>query len=253
MSLRSSPSRPEATASPVGGFLATMLHVAAMSLWLGGLTVVVTAATEQPPDAGIAPCTAVLAAGVRRCHRGRIWPRQGVAPDRRARRGPRAPPTAAYSFVKTGLVIAMVALGALSRHFVQEGRLFGTARPAPQPAAPRSAPSALSLTTLPACAAHLAAEIGVGLAALAVTALLVNTRSAIGDTTTRSDRTASGQAIQGDRLAIVEVIPARSGRPAQLHVYIQSPGGTLSRPTLAPSATVWAPRPAAPPETSKNT
>jgi copper transport protein len=205
------------------GFLATMVHVAAMGLWLGGLAVVITSVTERPANDGLevvrrfSPIAftavgAVVASGLVN-----VW-RQVAAPGELT-----STPYGRLLLIKTGLVVAMVGLGALSRTVVRGGHLF---RPAPRPAG--AAVDTSRRDDVVRLRRNLGAEIGVGLAVLAVTALLVNTRPAIGDDTNSQDRVATGQAVQGDHIALVEIDPALAGRPVSLHVYLQSPGGTLA-------------------------
>ena len=77
-------------------------------------------------------------------------------------------------------------------------------------------------------------EVGLLVAVLALTALLVNVRPAISEATT----VASGAAVVGERTAQVVLDPARTGGTA-LHVYLTSPRGTLDRAQdIAVSATL---------------
>jgi copper transport protein len=218
------------------GFAATVVHLAAMSLWLGGLLLVVagvprswcwwTASRFSPWALG--SVVALAATGSVNAWR-QLGSLDGLTDSAYGR----------WLVVKLVLVVAVVAVAAVSRRMVRtdgdvagevlgyEPRPLSVGAAASDPGEREEAP-ALRRTVLLEVA-------GMALILMA-TAGLVNSPPPPSAPTT-----ASASVVVGDRIVQVELEPAVTGG-TEMHVYLSSPGGGLDR---ADEITVEASLPAA--------
>jgi copper transport protein len=111
--------------------------------------------------------------------------------------------------IKTGLVVVMVAVGALSRRVVHRQLALRPAGAAPAGGGPRMLRQRVLV------------EIGIGAVVLAVTAALMasNPAAASGGVVSRT-------LVSGDVVVSLTVDPARTG-PNEVHLYLSGPGGSL--------------------------
>lgn len=184
------------------GFIATVAHLAAMSVWVGGLVAVVTivgrerlltAAQQFSPLALGAVAVLAASGGVNG------WRQMGSID------GFTDSVYGRWLLVKLTLVVAVVAVAGVSRWVVRTAE------------APHLRLGALRRTTL--------VEV-VGIAViLAATAGLVNAAPPAGPPVEAT----SVSVVEGDRIAQLILDPAVTGGTV-MHVYISSPGGLLDRP-----------------------
>ena len=209
------------------GVVATVAHLAGMSVWIGGLTVLLVGVLRDPdPRDGLARVRAfspiafgavavVVVSGVVQAYR-QVGSLDALTDTDYGR----------LLLVKTAFVVVAVAVAWASRRLIQ--------------GAPETAPAALAAgaavlerddtddvsfrRTRRRLRRKVGAEIVLAAAVLAVTSLLVASAPAIADVSKPFNATIT----QGDRLASITVDPARTGRNT-LHVYISTPGGALDK------------------------
>jgi copper transport protein len=195
------------------------IHVAAMSVWLGGLVALLVAAIGGGFSGGLRRalirfsaiamgCVIVLfATGLFAS-----WRQVGFSV-----KGYFDTSFGNILLVKIGLVVVMVCLAAVSRSIVQKRRA------APLDA-PDSAVAAIDERTVGGLRRSVAGEVLIGIAVLAVTALLVNAapaRSALTPARFVSEVTSS----DGNMKIDIIVDPARTG-PNAIHIYTLNPDDT---------------------------
>ncbi len=217
--------------SALAGIVATVCHLSAMSVWVGGL--VLLAAVVLPTTG---PAVAV---GVTRRFSTfafvavAVIVASGLVQSWRQVGSLDALTTTTYGrilLVKTTIVAVLIGVGAVSRRALQRRLLDWHPTPVP-----RAVGAAVDLDEPPAAGAaddddavrrklrrSIGAEVLLAGAVLAVTSLLVATTPAIA--TTSGPFNAS--VLQGSRIANVAIIPAAVGRNT-LHVYVLTPGGSL--------------------------
>ena len=209
------------------GLLATVAHLGGMSVWIGGLTVLLMGVLRDPdPHDGFNRVRAfspiafgavvvIVVSGVVQAYRqvGSIDALTGTDYGR-------------LLLVKTAFVVVAVAVAWGSRRLIQ-----GSPEPAAVPLAAGAAVLERSDTDDAALRRvrrrlrrTVGAEIALAAAVLAVTSLLVASAPAIADVSRPFNATIT----QGDRLASITVDPARTGRNT-MHVYISTPGGALDK------------------------
>jgi copper transport protein len=209
-----------------------IVHLVSVSLWLGGLTLLVAAVLPRRRAAELAavvPRFSRLAAGAVAA----ILV-TGTFQGWREVRSTAALTGTTYGkllMVKSGLFATMVALGGLSRRWVRAR--YRT--PAPQLSfGPGTAAADPDADTVAHLRRTVGAETAVAVAVLAVTALLVNAQPA---------RSALAQPFSAELrtpqvLIDVTVDPAKAG-PAALHFYTLSPAGTVQEvPDLTATMTL---------------
>lgn len=190
--------------------VATIIHLAAMAAWLGGLVVLAAApaGTFWGTAQRLSPWALGAVVALALSGSFTAWRQLGSLADLTGSAYGR------WLVVKLGLVLLVVAAAATSRW------LLHTRRPDHVPAVRRT--------------------VGVELAGMA---LVLMATAGLVDTAPPSDApgTASASAVVGDRIVQVELDPAVTGG-TEMHVYLTSPGGGLDR---ADEITVSAELPAA--------
>lgn len=210
-------------------FVTDVVHLVGVSVWLGGLAVLVAAVLRRPTppaadDVGaIEPVVTrfsrvAFAAVVLIVVSGTVqgW-RQVGSYD--------ALLETAYGrllVTKVALVAAMLVAAALSRSWVRE-RIAGRRADA----GPEHSPSTGARLTV--LRRSVAAEAGGALAVVAVTALLVNAVPGGTASATGGGGPFSAQITEDDIVLSVEVVPAEVG-PVGLHLYVNEPSGAPVRP-----------------------
>jgi copper transport protein len=215
--------------APLVGLVVTVAHLAAMSVWVGGLVLLalVVLPTPSPAEAigvtrrfsawAFAAVVVVVASGLVQA-----WRQVGSL---------HAATSTTYGrtlLVKTALVVALVGVGALSRLALQR-RLFDW-RPAAV-AQPVGAAVAVDhdrtgvdddASVLRRLRRTVGAEVVLAGAVLAVTSLLVAAAPAVSAATGPFNTSV----VQGSRIADISIIPAGVGRNTT-HIYIITPSGSL--------------------------
>jgi len=209
------------------GLLATVAHLGGMSVWIGGLTMLLVGVLRDPdPHDGLARVRAfspiafgavavIVVSGVVQAYR-QVGSIDALTNTDYGR----------LLLVKTAFVVVAVAVAWGSRRLIQ-----GSPEPAPLALAAGAAVLERSDTddaslrrTRRRLRRTIGAEIALAAAVLAVTSLLVASAPAIADVGKPFNATIT----QGDRLASITVDPARTGRNT-MHVYISTPGGALDK------------------------
>jgi copper transport protein len=209
------------------GLLATVAHLGGMSVWIGGLTVLLVGVLRDPdPHGGLArvrtfspiafgAVVVIVVSGVIQAYR-QVGSIDALTSTDYGR----------LLLIKTAFVVVAVAVASGSRRLIQGS---------PEPASVALAAGAAVLERRDTDDASLrrtrrrlrrtiGAEVALAAAVLAVTSLLVASAPAIADVTKPFNATVT----QGDRLASITVDPARTGRNT-MHVYISTPGGALDK------------------------
>lgn len=210
--------------SPVAGHLAVdLVHLAAASVWVGGLVAATVALLPRREVAELRDAlprfsrlafgavVVVVATGV-----AQSWRQVGSIDALRST------PYGHLLIVKVVTVAVLVALGGMSRRWLQERLVVAPAdRPlvAAGPGAAVADPAAASVNRL---RASVGLEVVVAAVILAVTSLLVNAQPA----TSALRRPFSTELRSGPLLIDVVVDPAKVG-PAQVHFYTLSPEGAV--------------------------
>jgi len=198
-------------------FLLVAVHLTGAGVWLGGLAVLVlvtldragAATVDDRTDvvgrfsaAAFAVVAAIVVTGVLEA-----WRQLGTFHALRSTH------YGQLLLVKTGLVVAMLAVAALSRSVVSHRLSLRAVGAAPTVAEPRAL-----------LRRRVAAEVAIGVAVLGVTAALMasnpNPASASGPI--------SQTLVDRDVIASVTVEPARVG-PNGMHLYLSGPGGSLEK------------------------
>ncbi len=218
-----------------GGLVATIAHLAAMSVWVGGLVVLgaVVLPTLAAVDAidvarrfssmAFASVVVIVISGL-----AQAW-RQVGSID--------ALTSTSYGrilMVKTAIVLMLIGVGALSRHALQ-GRLLAVrqARPAQAAGAVGAAVAVderddrvdVDVTVVRRRLLRtVALEIALAVAVLSVTSVLVSTAPAVAEVSGPFNATV----LQGGRIANISIIPAAVGQNT-LHIYITTPAGSLDK------------------------
>jgi copper transport protein len=211
------------------GFLATVVHLGGMAVWLGGLSLLLVGVLREPDPGGalqrvrrfspiaFGAVMVIIASGVVQAYR-QVGSLDGL----------RSTDYGRLLLVKTAVVVVLVAVGWWSRRLLHRAPLSPTpARAAgaavvddPVTAAPADAVSAirrrLRLTV--------AAEVALAAVVLAVTSVLVASSPAATEVAKPFNTTIT----QGQRLASITIDPATVGRNT-LHIYISTPGGSLDK------------------------
>ena len=209
------------------GLVATVAHLAAMAVWLGGLVVLVVGVLREPdPNAALdrtrrfsaiafGAVAVIVVSGVVQAYR------QVGAID--------ALVDTEYGhllLVKTAVVVVLVAVAWWSRRLLYR---------APVTPAPAMAVGAAVLDDPVAAAPRVvavrrrmrltvSAEVALAAVVLAVTSLLVASSPAF----TEAAKPFNATIRQGQRLASIAVDPATTGRNT-VHIYISTPGGALDK------------------------
>jgi copper transport protein len=209
------------------GLLATVAHLGGMSVWIGGLTVLLVGVLRDPdPHDGLARVRAfspiafgavvvIVVSGVVQAYR-QVGSIDALTNTDYGR----------LLLVKTAFVVVAVAIAWGSRRLIQGA-------PGPAPVALAAGAAVLERSDIDDASLGrtrrrlrrtIGAEIALAAAVLAVTSLLVASAPAIADV----GKPFSATITQGDRLASITVDPARTGRNT-MHVYISTPGGALDK------------------------
>jgi copper transport protein len=210
------------------GFLATIAHVGAMAVWVGGLVVLLVGVLREPDAGGAVDRTrrfspvafgavaVIVASGVVQAYR-QVGSIDALRETEYGR----------LLLIKTGVVVALVAVAWWSRRLLPQ---------APVPASPVAAGAAVlddPLAPAPAAVAArlrrrlritVGAEVALAAVVLAVTSILVASSPAV----TEVAKPFNATIMQGSRLASLTIDPASVGRNT-LHIYISTPGGALDR------------------------
>jgi copper transport protein len=211
------------------GFVATVVHLGGMAVWLGGLTVLLVGVLREPDPGGaldrvrrfspiaFGAVAVIIVSGIVQAYR------QVGSID--------ALRTTDYGrllLIKTAVVVVLVAVGWWSRRLLHR---------APLPAAPALAAGAAvvddPVAAAPADTAGVirrrlrltvAAEVALAAVVLAVTSVLVASSPAATEVAKPFNATIT----QGQRLASITIDPATVGTNT-LHIYISTPGGSLDK------------------------
>jgi copper transport protein len=209
------------------GLLATVAHLGGMSVWIGGLTVLLVGVLRDPDShdglnrvrmfspIAFGAVVVIVVSGVVQAYR-QVGSLDALTNTDYGR----------LLLVKTAFVVVAVAVAWGSRRLIQGS---------PEPARVALAAGAAVLERTDTDDASLrrtrrrlrrtiGAEVALAAAVLAVTSLLVASAPAIAEVTKPFNATIT----QGDRLASITVDPARTGRNT-MHVYISTPGGALDK------------------------
>jgi copper transport protein len=219
-------------AAPVG-LLATLVHLGAISVWIGGLVLLGLAVLPVGPAVDAVAITrrfspvafwsvvAVVASGLVQ-----TWRQVGTLDALTST------PFGRVLVVKTAVVLVLIAVAARSRILLQ-ARLFArparTARAGEVGAAvatdePDQRATADAVVVRHRLLRTIALEIALAAEVLAVTSVLVATAPAV--TAARGPFNAT--IVNDARIANVTIIPAAAG-PNTLHIYITTPGGALDK------------------------
>ena len=216
------------------GIVATVGHLTAMSVWVGGL--VVLAAVVLPTTGAAVAVDVTRRFSALAFVAVAVIVASGLVQSWRQVGSLDALTTTTYGrilLVKTGIVVVLIGVAAVSRRVLQR-RLLDW-HPAP---VPRAVGAAVDVDQPPAPSADdddsvrrklrrsVGAEVVLAAAVLAVTSLLVATAPAIATTTGPFN----ASVLQGSRIANISIIPAAVGRNT-LHVYVLTPGGSLEAAT----------------------
>jgi copper transport protein len=212
---------------PAIGLLATVAHLGGMSVWIGGLTVLLVGVLRDPdPHDGLArvrtfspiafgAVVVIVVSGVIQAYR-QVGSIDALTNTDYGR----------LLLIKTAFVVVAVTVAWGSRRLIQ-----GSPEPAPVALAAgaavlerRDTDDGSVRRTRRRLRRTVGAEVALAAAVLAVTSLLVASAPAIADVTKPFNATIT----QGDRLASITVDPARTGRN-MMHVYISTPGGALDK------------------------
>jgi copper transport protein len=219
----------------LAGLFATMVHLGAMSIWVGGLVLLgVVALAALPAGDGIAvgrrfspiafwAVAAVVASGL-----GQAWRQVGSLSALTATTYGRV------LLVKTAVVVLLIAVAARSRSYLQD-RLLGRPRPHAVAVAgevgaavavdePDQRDAADTSAVRRRLLRTVGLEIALAAAVLGVTSILVATAPAV----TAATGPFNATVVEGTRIANITIIPAATG-PNTLHVYVTTPGGALDK------------------------
>jgi copper transport protein len=212
---------------PVVGSVATVAHVGAMSVWLGGLVVVLVGIVAWRSDVAgsaldvvrrfsglaFAAMTVIVVSGVVQAYR-QVGSVDALTSTTYGR----------LLIAKTVAVAVVLALAYAARRLVWAGPAAAPVAAAAGAAVLEDAPPVLDDPDRRQVRRLMIVEVAVAAVILAITSLLVATVPAIAQET----KPFNVSIVQGQRLASITVDPARRGRNA-LHVYIITPGGSLDK------------------------
>lgn len=209
------------------GLVATVVHLAGMSVWLGGLAMLFVGVLRDPDVAdgldrvrrfspiAFGAVAVIVASGVVQAYR-QVGSWDALTGTDYGR----------VLLVKTALVAATVVVAWFSRRLIQG---YSIGRPVARAAGAAVLEQAETADvdvrrTRRRLRTTIGAEVALAAAVLAVTSLLVATVPAVADVSKPFNATIT----QGQRLASITVDPARTGRNT-MHVYISTPGGALDK------------------------
>jgi copper transport protein len=212
---------------PAVGLVATVVHLGGMTVWVGGLSVLLLGVLRDPDPVdslvrvrrfspiAFGAVGVIVASGLVQAYR------QVGSVDALTRTD-----YGRLLLVKTAVVAVAIAMAWASRRFIQGA-------PEPAPVALAAGAAVLERPALGDVAARsvrrrlrrtVAAEIALAAVVLAVASLLVATVPAVADV----GRPFNATITQGQRLVSITVDPAHTGRNT-MHVYVSTPGGALDR------------------------
>ena len=211
------------------GFLATVVHLGGMAVWLGGLTVLLVGVLREPDPGGalervrrfspiaFGAVIVIIASGVVQAYR-QVGSLDAL----------RSTDYGRLLLVKTAVVAVLVAVGWWSRRLLHRAPLTATPARAAGAAVVDDPVTAAPADAVGAIRRRLRRTVGVEVAlaavVLAVTSVLVASSPAASEVAKPFNTTIT----QGQRLASITIDPATVGRNT-LHIYISTPGGSLDK------------------------